>query len=51
MRHDESLERGRRKSSHVNIWMIVGGAALLLVATGVITSLHDIRRYLRIRSM
>lgn len=51
MKRDESLETGRRKSSGVNIWYIVGGAALALVAAGVLTSLHDIRRYLRIRSM
>ncbi|HEY0547744.1 MAG TPA: hypothetical protein VGC91_20355 [Pyrinomonadaceae bacterium] len=51
MKHDESLERDHRKSSHVSIWYIVGGAALVLVAAGVLTSLHDIRRYLRIRSM
>lgn len=51
MKRDESLETGRRKSSHVNIWYVVGGATLVLVAATVITSLHDIRRYLRIRSM
>jgi hypothetical protein len=51
MKRDESLETGRRKSSHVNIWYIVGGAALAIVAVGFATSLHDIRRYLKIRSM
>jgi hypothetical protein len=51
MKHKESLETGRRKSSHVNVWYIVGGAVLALAAAGLITSLHDIRRYLRIRSM
>lgn len=51
MKHDESLATGRRKSSRVNVWYIVGGATLLLVAAGFATSLHDIRRYLRIRSM
>jgi hypothetical protein len=51
MNQDESLEKGRRKSSGVNIWYIVGGATLVLVAASVLTSLHDIRRYLRIRSM
>lgn len=51
MKHRESLETGRRKSSGVSIWYIVGGATLVLVAAGVLTSLHDIRRYLRIRAM
>lgn len=51
MKDDKSLETGRRRSSRVSIWYIVGGAALVLVAATVITSLHDIRRYLRIRSM
>ena len=51
MKRDESLETVPRKSSHVNVWYIVGGAALVLAAATIITSLHDIRRYLRIRSM
>lgn len=51
MKRDESLETGGRKSSNANIWYIVGGATLLLLATTLVTSLHDIRRYLRIRSM
>lgn len=51
MKRDEALEKGGRKSSHANIWYIVGGATLVLVAATLITSLHDIRRYLRIRSM
>lgn len=51
MKRDKSLETVRRKSSHVNIWYIIGGATLALVAAGLLTSLHDIRRYLRIRSM
>jgi hypothetical protein len=51
MKHDESLEKGHRKSSHVSVWYIVGGAVLVLAAASVLTSLHDIRRYLRIRSM
>jgi hypothetical protein len=33
------------------VWKIVGGAALALVATTLITSLHDIRRYIRISRM
>lgn len=51
IKRNEALETVRRKSSHVNVWYIVGGAALVLAAATIITSLHDIRRYLRIRSM
>jgi hypothetical protein len=50
MKRDESLE-GRGWSSHVSAWRLVGGAVLALVAYGVITSLPDIKRYLRIRRM
>jgi hypothetical protein len=50
MERDESLE-GRGWSSHVSVWRLVGGAVLALVAYGVITSLPDIKRYLRIRRM
>lgn len=39
-----------RASKHL-VWKIVGGAVVALVAAGVITSLHDIRRYIRIRNM
>ena len=39
-----------RGSSHL-VWKIVGGAVVALVAAGVLTSLHDIRRYIRIRNM
>ncbi len=42
--------RARRSSGHL-VWKIVGGAALALVATTLITSLHDIRRYIRITRM
>jgi len=36
--------------SHV-VWKIVGGMALAVVAAGVIASLDDIRRYVRIMRM
>lgn len=39
-----------RSSGHL-VLKIVGGAALALVAAGLITSLNDIRRYIRIRRM
>ena len=37
-------------SKHL-VWKIVGGAVVALVAAGVLTSLNDIRRYIRIRNM
>ena len=45
-----AANRATQKSGHL-VWKIVGGAALALLATGVITSLHDIRRYIRISTM
>ncbi len=36
--------------SHL-VWKIVGGMALAVVAAGVIASLNDIRRYVRIMKM
>ncbi len=42
--------RIKRSSNHL-VWKIVGGAALALAAAGIITSLHDIRRYIRISRM
>ena len=44
-------EAASRQSSGHLVWKIVGGAALALVATGLIASLHDIRRYIRIMRM
>jgi hypothetical protein len=41
----ESSEVTRGKSSGVSVVRVVGGAVLVLVAVGVLTSLHDIRRY------
>jgi hypothetical protein len=54
MKHEENLKTGERAaaaSSRVGVWHIVGGAVLALFAYGVITSLPDIKRYLRIRRM
>jgi hypothetical protein len=45
-----AANRATQKSGHL-VWKIVGGAVLALVATGVITSLHDIRRYIKISTM
>jgi hypothetical protein len=39
-----------QSSGHL-VWKIVGGAALALAATALISSLHDIRRYIRISRM
>ncbi len=45
----EATKSGQ-SSGHL-VWKIVGGAAAALVATGLLTSLHDIRRYIRMRRM
>jgi Family of unknown function (DUF6893) len=42
--------RSKPSANHL-VWKIVGGAALALVAAGLITSLSDIRRYIRISRM
>jgi hypothetical protein len=42
--------RCKQPSGHL-VWKIIGGAVLALVATGVITNLHDIKRYIRISTM
>lgn len=42
--------RAQPSSGHL-VWKIVGGMALAAVAAGVITSLRDIKRYLRISTM
>jgi len=42
--------RAQQPSGHL-VLKIVGGVALALVATGVIASLHDIRRYLKMVRM
>lgn len=52
MGNNRSLERRREKSSSgVNILYIIGGATIALVAAGVLFSLRDIKRYIRISSM
>lgn len=35
----------------MSIWYVIGGAALAVVAAGVIMSLPDIKRYMKIRDM
>jgi hypothetical protein len=41
----------RKKDSNHLLWKIAGGAALALVGAGVIRSLPDIKRYIRISTM
>ena len=45
MKTEASLEKRRRRRSGVSVVRVVGGAVLVLVAVGVISQLHDIRRY------
>lgn len=51
MSNGKSLEKRRRRPSGVNVWFIIGGAALALVVAGVITQLPDIKRYVRMTTM
>jgi len=51
MRRGESLEKRGRRRSHSNVLPIVGGALLALFAVGVLTQLHDIRRYINMIRM
>jgi len=51
MGNNRAIEQNRRKSSGFSIWYLIGGAALALVAVGVITQLPDIKRYVRISTM
>jgi hypothetical protein len=50
-RRHESLERKERNSSNMNIWAILGGVAVVAMAVGVIVSLPDIKRYIKISTM
>jgi len=51
MKHKESLATESRRSSHVSVVRVVGGAVIVLAAVAVLTSLHDIRRYWRMVRM
>lgn len=51
MRRSESLERKTRKSGGLGVWSIIGGAALVIMAAAVLTSLPDIKRYIKISTM
>jgi hypothetical protein len=50
-RRHESLERRERNSSNMNVWAILGGVAVVAMAVGVIVSLPDIKRYIKISTM
>jgi len=45
MKHEESLEIGRRRPSGVSVMRVVGGAVIVLAAVAVLTLQRDIRRY------
>ena len=45
MSNKKSSETARGRSSSLSVVRVVGGAVLVLVAVGVLTQLHDIRRY------
>lgn len=51
MQQEKHLEKRERKSSVPGLWSLVGGTALLLVATVVVLSLPDIKRYIKISRM
>ncbi|MBC7929291.1 MAG: hypothetical protein H7Z38_01890 [Rubrivivax sp.] len=51
MSNNEAVGVKRRRASGVNIWYVIGGATLIVFAAGIITSLSDIKRYMRMRSM
>lgn len=42
---------GRKKKANHTLWKIIGSAALAVVGAGVIASLPDIKRYIRISTM
>lgn len=41
----------KRKQSGGIIWKIIGGAALATIAAGLVVSLPDIKRYVKISTM
>ena len=51
MGRNQALERRERRSGGMGLWSIIGGAALVIIAAGVIVSLPDIKRYIKISSM
>ncbi len=51
MKRNQFLAVKNKKSSGMGVWSIVGGIALVAVAAGVVMSLPDIKRYMKIRNM
>ena len=51
MKHEESVATGRRRPSHFSVMRLVGGAVVVLAAAGVLASLRDIRRYIKMVRM
>lgn len=51
MSRGQALERRERRSSGMSFWSILGGAALVVIAAGVIVSIPDIKRYIKISNM
>jgi hypothetical protein len=51
MKRSQALERRESRASGINIWSVVGVAALVAAAAVVVVSLPDIRRYIKISTM
>jgi uncharacterized protein DUF6893 len=48
------MERGIQRCEHaggIRFLKVIGGIAIALVAVGILTQLHDIRRYIKISTM
>jgi hypothetical protein len=43
--------RKKKRGSEMSVWTVIGGAALVVAAYGLIHSWKDIARYIKIRSM
>jgi hypothetical protein len=51
MKRSQALERKERGTTGMNIWSLVGVAALVAAAAIVVVSLPDIKRYIKISTM
>lgn len=51
MKRNRALVRRERNEPKSGMWAIIGGAALLALAAGVVVSLPDIKRYMKLRAM
>jgi hypothetical protein len=51
MQNSDSIETKCRRASGINIWKVIGSAALLAVVAGLIVNLPDIKRYIKISTM